>query len=150
LGYTVANASVSGETTLGGARRIAEALEQHRPAVVVIELGANDGLRGNNLDVMRQNLETMIDASRKMNAQVLLVGMRLPPNYGRAYTEKFQQTYVDLARRKKIAFVPFLFDGFAEDLRYFQSDRVHPNGEAQALMLETVWKGLKPLLKRLR
>jgi acyl-CoA thioesterase-1 len=150
LGYTVANASVSGETTLGGARRIAEALEQHRPAVVVIELGANDGLRGNNLDVMRRNLETMIDASRKMNAQVLLVGMRLPPNYGRAYTEKFQQTYVDLARRKKIAFVPFLFDGFAEDLRYFQSDRVHPNGEAQALMLETVWKGLKPLLKRLR
>jgi acyl-CoA thioesterase-1 len=150
LGYTVANASVSGETTLGGARRIAEALEQHRPAVVVIELGANDGLRGHNLDVMRQNLETMIDASRKMNAEVLLVGMRLPPNYGRAYTEKFQQTYVDLARRKKTAFVPFLFDGFAEDLRYFQSDRVHPNGDAQALMLETVWKGLKPLLKRLR
>ncbi|MGZ8228357.1 MAG: arylesterase [Burkholderiales bacterium] len=150
LGYTVANASVSGETTLGGASRIAKALEQHRPAVVVIELGANDGLRGHNLDVMRQNLETMIDASRKMNAQVLLVGMRLPPNYGRAYTEKFQQTYVDLARRKKTAFVPFLFDGFAEDLRYFQSDRVHPNGDAQALMLETVWKGLKPLLKRLR
>jgi acyl-CoA thioesterase-1 len=146
LEYTVANASVSGETTGGGARRIGDALKKHQPDIVVIELGANDGLRGQNLDVMRQNLETMIDASRKARAEVLLVGMRLPPNYGMAYTEKFQQTFAEVARGRKTAFVPFLFEGFAEQLRYFQTDRVHPTAEAQPLMLETVWKGLKPLL----
>ena len=97
---------------------------------------------------MRRNLEAMIDASRDAKAQVLLVGMRLPPNYGTAYTEKFQQTFADLARTRKLAYVPFLLDGFAEESRYFQSDRVHPTSEAQALMLDTVWKGLKPLLKR--
>jgi acyl-CoA thioesterase-1 len=150
LDYTVANASVSGETTAGGARRIAEALKAHQPDIVVIELGANDGLRGQNLNVMRQNLETMIDASRKAKAEVLLVGMRLPPNYGTAYTEKFQQTYADVARQRKTAFVPFLFEGFGEELRYFQADRVHPTSEAQALMLDTVWKGLKPLLDKRR
>ena len=146
--YRVANASVSGETTTGGAARIEAALKEHRPTIVVIELGANDGLRGQSIDVMRRNLEAMIDASRRAKAEVLLVGMRLPPNYGTAYTDKFRQTYADLARTKKVALVPFLFEGFAEETRYFQSDRVHPNGEAQALMLDTVWKGLKPLLKR--
>ncbi|HYC48889.1 MAG TPA: arylesterase [Burkholderiales bacterium] len=146
--YRVANASVSGETTAGGATRIGEALKTHRPQIVVIELGANDGLRGQSLDAMRRNLETMIDASRRSKADVLLVGMRLPPNYGTTYTGKFQQTFAEVARAKKIAFVPFLFEGFAEDTRYFQQDRVHPTSEAQALMLETVWKGLKPLLKK--
>jgi acyl-CoA thioesterase-1 len=150
LGYTVANASVSGETTAGGARRIGDALKTHQPEIVVIELGANDGLRGQNLNVMRQNLERMIDASRKAKAEVLLVGMRLPPNYGMAYTEKFQQTFADVARQRKTAFVPFLFQGFADDLSYFQTDRVHPTAEAQALMLDTVWKGLEPLLDRRR
>ena len=148
LGYKIANASLSGETTGGGASRIAGALKTHQPEIVIIELGANDGLRGQSLDTMRRNLETMIDASRRANAQVLLVGMRLPPNYGTAYTEKFQQTYAELARSKRIAYVPFLFEGFGEESRYFQPDRVHPTSEAQALMLETVWKGLKPLLKR--
>ena len=148
--HEVANASISGETTTGGAARIGAALETHRPEIVVIELGANDGLRGQNLDVMQRNLEKMIDASQRAKAQVLLVGMRLPPNYGTAYTEKFQRTYAELARSKKTALVPFLLEGFAEDARYFQSDRVHPTGEAQALMLDTVWKGLKPLLKRPR
>jgi acyl-CoA thioesterase I len=146
--YTVANASISGETTTGGASRIEGALRTHRPEIVVIELGANDGLRGQNLDVMRRNLEAMIDASRRAKADVLLVGMRLPPNYGTTYTEKFQRTYAELARAKKIALVPFLFEGFAENGAYFQSDRVHPTSEAQALMLETVWAGLKPLLRR--
>jgi acyl-CoA thioesterase-1 len=146
--YRVANASVSGETTDGGRRRIDGELKTHRPQIVVIELGANDGLRGSNLDVMRRNLEAMIDAGRRAKAEVLLVGMRLPPNYGMAYTEKFQQTYADVARAKKTTLVPFLFEGFAEEARYFQSDRVHPTGEAQALMLETIWKGLKPMLKR--
>ena len=148
LNYTVANASVSGETSAGGVRRIPDALKQHQPDIVVIELGANDGLRGQNLDVMRQNLEVMIDASRKARAQVLLVGMRLPPNYGMSYTEKFRQTFADIARAKKTAFVPFLFEGFGEDGRYFQPDRVHPTSEAQALMLDTIWTGLKPLLNR--
>jgi acyl-CoA thioesterase-1 len=99
---------------------------------------------------MRQNLETMIDASRKAKADVLLVGLRLPPNYGMAYTEKFQQTYADVARQRKTAFVPFLFEGFGDDLRYFQADRVHPTSEAQPRMLDTVWKGLKPLLDKRR
>jgi acyl-CoA thioesterase I len=146
--YRVANASVSGETTAGGAARFKAALKTHQPDIVVLELGANDGLRGQSLDIMRRNLETMIDASRQAKARVLLVGMRLPPNYGTAYTEKFQQTYVDLARSQKTAFVPFLFEGFAEDASYFQPDRVHPTTEAQGLMLDTIWKGLKPLLKR--
>jgi acyl-CoA thioesterase-1 len=146
--YRVANASVSGETTAGGAARIGASLKAHRPDIVVIELGANDGLRGQSIDVMRRNLEAMIDASRQAKAQVLLVGMRLPPNYGTAYTEKFQRTFVDVARSKKTAFVPFLFEGFAEDARYFQSDRVHPTAQAQALMLDTIWKGLKPILRR--
>jgi acyl-CoA thioesterase-1 len=148
LDYRVANASVSGETTIGGAARIGAALKAHKPDIVVIELGANDGLRGQSIDIMRRNLETIIDASRQAKAQVLLVGMRLPPNYGTAYTEKFQRTFVDLSRSKKTALVPFLFEGFAEDARYFQSDRVHPTAEAQALMLDTVWTGLKPLLRR--
>lgn len=148
LEYRVVNASMSGETTAGGASRIEGALKTHRPRIVVLELGANDGLRGQNLDLMRRNLEAMIDASRRAKAEVLLVGMRLPPNYGTAYTEKFQRTFAELARAKKTAFVPFLFEGFGEKTRYFQSDRVHPTSEAQALMLDTVWKGLKPLLRK--
>jgi acyl-CoA thioesterase I len=147
-GHRIANASISGETTSGGAGRIEGALKTHRPDIVVIELGANDGLRGQSLDAMRRNLGSMIDASRSAKAEVLLIGMRLPPNYGTAYTEKFQQIYADLARTKKTAFVPFLFEGFADNGSYFQSDRVHPTREAQSLMLETVWKGLKPLLRR--
>lgn len=147
LDYRVANASISGETTTGGASRIKGALKTHQPDIVIVELGANDGLRGQSLDLMRHNLEAIIDASRQAHAQVLLVGMRLPPNYGTAYTEKFQQTYLDIARSRKVALVPFLFDGFAEDPHYFQSDRVHPTSEAQPLMLDIVWKGLKPLLR---
>jgi acyl-CoA thioesterase I len=146
--HRVVNASVSGETTTGGAARIAGALKTHRPDIVIVALGANDGLRGQDLRTMRRNLATMIDASRKAGAEVLLVGMRLPPNYGPAYTESFRQSFVELAREKKTPLVPFLLDGFAEDARYFQADRAHPTAQAQPLILETVWKGLKPLLKR--
>ena len=148
LPHQVVNASVSGETTGGGARRLPAALESHRPDIVVIELGANDGLRGQSLDVMRRNLATMIDASRRAKAEILLIGMRLPPNYGTAYTEKFQRQYAELAREKKTGFVPFLFEGFAEKENLFQNDRVHPTAEAQSLMLDTVWKGLHPMLKK--
>lgn len=147
LAYKVENASLTGETTTGGARRIGTALQSHQPDIVILELGANDGLRGQSVDVMRRNLESMIDASRRANAKVLLVGMRLPPNYGPAYTEKFHRTFADVAKAKKLAYVPFLLEGFAEDANYFQSDRVHPAQQAQSLMLDTVWKGLRPLLK---
>lgn len=145
--YKVVNASVSGETTAGGAQRIDAALRAHRPSVVVLELGANDGLRGQPIEVMRRNLEAMIDASRRAGARVLLIGMRLPPNYGRSYTEKFHQTYLDLARKHRVPVVPFLFEGFAENRQYFQGDAVHPTAQAQPVMLETVWPALKPLLR---
>jgi acyl-CoA thioesterase I len=147
-GYTVANASISGETTTGGVNRIRGALKAHEPEIVVIELGANDGLRGHDIEAMKRNLETIIDVSRRAKAKVLLVGMRLPPNYGMSYTEKFQRAYSDVARAKKVALVPFLLEGFAEDPRFFQPDRVHPTADAQALMLDTVWQGLKGLLRR--
>lgn len=146
--YKVANASISGETTLGGANRIDAALKTHRPSIVIVELGANDGLRGGNLDAMRVNLEKIVDASRKAGAKVLLVGMQIPPNYGMPYAEKFRNTFTETARSRKIALVPFLFEGFAEKREYFQPDGIHPTAEAQPAMLDTVWKGLLPLLKK--
>lgn len=145
--YKVVNASISGETTLGGRNRIAAALKTHRPAVVILELGANDGLRGNSLEATRANLEAIIDASRRTGARVLLVGIRLPPNYGMPYSEKFQQVYAEVAKSRKIPLVPFLFEGFGEKHEYFQADGIHPGANAQAVMLDTVWKELKPLLR---
>jgi len=144
--YSVVNASISGETTSGGRTRLPQLLKQHQPSVVVLQLGANDGLRGLSLTAMRENLATMIRASRGAGARVLLVGMRIPPNYGRDYSERFAATYAQLARDEKVALVPFLLDGFADDLAYFQSDRIHPAERAQPRMLETVWPQLKPLL----
>ena len=141
------NASVSGETTLGGRNRIAAALKEHRPAIVILALGGNDGLRGQNPAAMRENLETIIRASRGAGAQVLLVGMRIPPNYGTAYAEKFHAVFGDLARQHKLPLVPFLLDGFAEDRDYFQSDGIHPNSRAQPLMLDAVWTALRPMLR---
>ncbi|MBI1966191.1 MAG: arylesterase [Betaproteobacteria bacterium] len=146
--YKIANASISGETTLGGANRIESALGTHRPAVVVLALGANDGLRGADLDAMRANLEAMADACRRAGARVLLVGMRLPPNYGTPYADKFQRVFGEVARNRKLRWVPFLLEGFGEQREYFQADGIHPTAAAQPLMLDTVWKGLRPLLKR--
>lgn len=145
--YKVANASISGETTLGGRNRIAASLKLHQPDIVMLALGANDGLRGGSLETMRSNLEAIVDASRKSGARVLLVGMRLPPNYGADYTEKFQRVFSELAARRKLPLVPFLFEGFADKRAYFQPDGLHPDVDAQPIMLETVWKGLRPLLK---
>jgi acyl-CoA thioesterase I len=145
--YKVVNASISGETTLGGRNRIAAALKTHRPAVVILELGANDGLRGSSLEATRANLEAIVDASRRAGARVLLVGIRLPPNYGMPYSEKFQQVYADVAKSRKIPLVPFLFEGFGDNREYFKADGIHPGAGAQAVMLDTVWKELKPLLK---
>jgi acyl-CoA thioesterase I len=148
LDYSVVNASVSGETTAGGRRRIDEALKTHRPSVVVIELGANDGLRGQPPETMRRNLEAMIEACRRAGARVLLIGMRLPPNYGPDYISRFHQTFIDVARKHRLPVVPFLFEGFADNRAYFQPDTVHPTARAQPLMLDTVWPALKPLLER--
>jgi acyl-CoA thioesterase-1 len=147
--YKVVNASISGETTAGGRSRIEAALRTHRPAIVILALGANDGLRGHSVETMRANLEAIIEACRKFKAEVLLVGMRLPPNYGPAYTEKFSAMFAALAKEKKLPLVPFLLEGFADRQDYyFQTDGIHPGAQAQPLIAETVWKSLKPLLKR--
>ena len=145
--YAVVNASISGETTAGGRSRLPEAVRQHQPKVVIIELGANDGLRGLPIASMRDNLQTMIKSSQQAGARVMLVGMRIPPNYGRDYTEKFANTFTELSREHKTALVPFLFEGFALRADAFQPDRLHPTAATQPLMLETIWKQLKPLLR---
>lgn len=144
--YSVVNASISGDTTSGGRTRLAELLQRYRPAVVIIELGANDGLRGLSIEAMRANLQAMIDACRHMGARVLLVGIRVPPNYGAVYGERFYAVYGALAQRNHVALAPFLFEGFADRLESFQPDRIHPLPQAQALMLENVWPHLQPLL----
>ncbi len=145
--YTVVNASISGETTLGGLNRINDALRNHRPAITIVALGANDGLRGSDLKAMRSNLERIIDAARVAKSQVILVGMQIPPNYGPQYTEKFSATFREIAKAKRVLLVPFLLEGFAEKRELFQADNLHPTAEAQPLMLETIWKTLAPAIK---
>ena len=146
--YQVVNASISGETTRGGLSRINQALASHRPAIVILELGANDGLRGLSLDATRDNLSAIIQACRKQQAQVLLVGMRLPPNYGPDYAGKFQALYPQLARRFKVKLVPFMLEGIADKRELFQADGFHPTAAAQLFIMEQIWKYLQPMLKR--
>ena len=122
-------------------------LKQHRPAVVIIELGANDGLRGLPLNTMRDNLVAMVKASQAAGAAVMLVGVSVPPNYGRDYSERFFGTFPAVARELHTPLAPFLLDGFAESLEFFQADRIHPNEAAQARMLDNVWPHLSPLLR---
>jgi acyl-CoA thioesterase-1 len=148
LDYSVVNASISGETTAGGVSRLPRALARHDPDIVILELGGNDGLRGLPAVETRKNLATMVEMARKSGAAVLLVGMRVPPNYGPQYEREFAAAFADTARRYKTAFVPFLLEGMAEDLTRFQPDRIHPTEAAQPLLLENVWKELRPLLKR--
>ena len=147
LNYQVVNASISGETTAGGLYRIEQTLTTHQPAIVIVELGANDGLRGLSLDATRNNLEGIIQASRKHKAKVVIVGMQLPPNYGKTYAEKFQRNYIDLAKRYKLPLVPFMMEGFAGRRELFQADNLHPAVAAQPLILDNIWQGLLPLLK---
>lgn len=147
MDYTVQNASISGETTSGGAARIAQTLSAHPPKVIIVALGANDGLRGLPLAQMRANLAQIVRASQKVKSRVLLVGMRLPPNYGETYTRPFAEIYVDLAREYKTALAPFLLEGMAEQRELFQSDNLHPTAQAQPIILDTIWKALAPLLK---
>ncbi|AKU12547.1 periplasmic lipid esterase [Azoarcus sp. CIB] len=145
--HAVINASVSGETTAGGRTRLSAALDRHKPDLLILELGANDGLRGLQPALMGENLSAMIQAARGKGAKVLLVGMQLPPNYGPAYTRRFHQTFAEVARAEKVPLVPFLLDGFADKPELFQPDGIHPTAEAQPLIVETVWKGLRTLLK---
>ena len=144
--YSVANASISGETTAGGLARIANVLERHKPAVVIVELGANDGLRGLPVAAMKKNLAAIVQRSQKAGARVLLVGMRLPPNYGEDYTKAFERAFTELAKSHRTAILPFLFEGFGEKTELFQADRIHPVAAAQPDVLKNVWKPLAPLL----
>ncbi len=146
LDYKVENLSISGETTLGGKNRIAAVLVRHRPAIVILALGANDGLRGQDPDTMRRNLEAIVQACRQSRVRVLLVGMRLPPNYGIQYTNNFYNIFKEITKEHKLPMVPFLLDGFADDRALFQADGIHPTAQAQPLILETVWKKLRPML----
>ncbi|WP_374493773.1 arylesterase [Zoogloea sp.] len=148
LPHKVVNASISGETTSGGRSRLPTALQTHKPAVVIIELGANDGLRGLPPKLMAANLQAMIDASRQAGAKILLVGMRMPPNYGPEYTASFENTFKDLARSNKVRLVPFMMEGFADKRQFFQQDGIHPIAEAQPIILDTIWRELAPLLRR--
>ena len=145
-GWTVVNASISGETTSGGATRIAGLLDRHRPAAVVVELGGNDALRGLDLNATRGNLDRIVGASREAGAKVLLLGMQVPPNYGKAYTDAFAQVFQDVAKVHQAPLVPFFLDGVAEDMSLFQPDRIHPNAQAQPRMLENVWPALRKLI----
>ena len=146
-GWRIANASVSGETTAGGASRIAGELARHKPAVVVIELGANDGLRGLPLAQTRANLERMIKLSQASGAKVLLIGMRMPPNLGRDYTQGFERNFSELSKLHGTAFLPFLLEPIARDRSAFQADNLHPVASAQPKLRDHVWKSLAPLLE---
>ena len=142
--YRVVNASISGETAQGGRQRIAKALQQHRPAVVIVELGANDGLRGFNVADIETNLSRIIEDVHAARARVLLAGMKLPPNYGETYTMQFEKMYLKLAEKHRVRLLPFLFEGVAAE--HFQADNLHPTKEGQPQLMRNVLKELKPLL----
>jgi acyl-CoA thioesterase-1 len=146
--YSVANASISGETSAGGLARFAKVLERHKPAIVVLELGGNDGLRGLPVAAMKKNLSAMIQQAQKAGAQVLLVGIRVPPNYGDAYAGAFERAFAELAKAHRTALVPYLFEGFGEKFELFQPDRIHPTEAAQPAVLKNVWAKLAPLLRK--
>ena len=144
--YQVINASLTGETTRGGLSRIESSLKTYQPSIVILELGGNDGLRGQRIDLARDNLEAIIKACKQRRAEVLLIGMRLPPNYGPAYTQKFHSIYPELAKREHVPLMPFLMEGFSDNPALFQPDGIHPAAAAQPLILDAVWKHLRPLL----
>jgi acyl-CoA thioesterase-1 len=146
LDYTVVNASISGETTLGGRNRIVSALAEHQPSVVVVQLGGNDGLRGNSIEETRRNLIAIVEASRVSGAKVLLVGIRIPPNYGQVYTRRFEALFAEVARQQNASLVPFMLQGFADKREWFQSDGIHPAVEAQPRILDNIYRRLRALL----
>lgn len=144
--YKIINASTSGATTADGLRRLPTLISENQPKIVVLALGSNDGLRGQPIINMKNNLSKMIKDSQAANAKVLLIGFHLPYNYGESFRQEFAQVFPDLAYEYDTALVPFLLDGFANDLNYFQSDQLHPSAKAQPLMLNNVWPHLQPLL----
>ena len=144
--YSVVNASVSGETTAGGRGRIADLLARHRPQVVIVELGGNDALRGLDLARTERNLREIAELSRRADARVLILGMMVPPNYGRQYTEQFAAIFPRVARAEQAAIVPFFLEGVAQRIELFQPDRIHPGAQAQPILLDNVWPALAPLL----
>jgi acyl-CoA thioesterase-1 len=147
-GYQVINASVSGETTAGGLARLPRALELHHPGIVIIELGGNDGLRALPIAQFRDNLTELVALASASGAKVLLLGMRMPPNYGPQYTEQFAKVFSDLGRDKKIPSVPFLLTDIALNQKLLQGDEIHPNADGQPILLNNVWPALQPLLKK--
>jgi acyl-CoA thioesterase I len=146
--YRVVNASVSGETSGGGLQRLPRALEMHKPDVVIVELGANDGLRGLSVALTRDNIAKIVARARQAGAQVLLVGMRLPPNYGPRYTNEFMNMYREIATESRVALVPFLLQSVALKPGLMQPDGLHPTAQAQPALLDTVWPELSRLLKK--
>jgi acyl-CoA thioesterase-1 len=147
-GYQVVNASVSGETTAGGLARLPRALQLHHPSIVIIELGGNDGLRALPIAQFRDNLSQLAALASASGAKVLLLGMRMPPNYGPQYTEQFAKVFSDLAHDKKIPTVPFLLTDIALSQNLLQGDEIHPNAEGQPILLNNVWPALQPLLQK--
>ena len=146
-GFKVVNASISGDTTYGGRTRLAALLARHRPAVLVVELGANDGLRGTELATTREQLSAIVASAKAAGARVLIIGMRIPPNYGPDYTRRFQALFGEVAQATQSALVPFLMEGFAQRRELFQDDGIHPGVAAQPQMLDNVWPTLRPLLR---
>ena len=146
--WRVVNASVSGETTDGGLRRLSADLERHKPSMVVIALGANDALRGQPIAGIRDNLEKMIRLAREARAEPVLVGIMIPPNYGIEYADQFRQIYGAIAKTDRVPFVPFLLEGIADKPDLFQADQLHPTAAAQKIILDNVWKTLGPLIRK--
>jgi len=144
--YTVVNASISGETSAGGAARIGAVLAKTRPAIVIVELGANDGLRGLPVAEMKANLAAIVRAAKRQGARVILVGMLLPPNYGAQYVDEFRAAFREVARDERILFVPLLFEGVPDKREMFQADNLHPSAEAQTIMMENVWRKLAAMV----
>jgi acyl-CoA thioesterase I len=144
----IANASISGETTSGGLERLEKQLKLHKPQIVILELGGNDGLRGFDLNVTRDNLTRMVEMSIKHSSKVLLAGIAIPPNYGRTYTKRFSEIYTTLALKPEVELIPFILDKVATQSEYMQPDGIHPNASGQPLVLETVWQYLEPLLTK--
>ena len=144
--YTVANASVSGETSTGGLARLPAALEEFQPAIVILELGGNDGLRGLPLRMLKDNLTAMVEMCLEAEAEVLLAGIQIPPNYGPRYTQPFYALFGEIAEDKELAFVPFLIDGIPQQPDLMQEDGIHPKAEAQFMILDNVWPVLAPML----
>lgn len=146
LDYNVINASISGETTSGGRSRLNAALSKYTPSIVIIALGSNDGLRGLPIATMQDNLNAMTESAQKKNTKVLIVGQRLPPNYG-SYAAQFENAFSDVAKQQNAALVAFLLEGIAIEPKLFQADNLHPTAEAQPHLLDNIWRELEPLLK---